>query len=184
MAMKVYLIKTCKIILFFLLIFCIQCKTIEVQYKKGNINEAIMNSIKDFKYNHKSLIKSENVYYIGNKSYNDYYRITISNTESKHLYNPNIKPNENKFPSNFYEENNILFIWYDENKEIDEKTIQTYLRYGLLVDNQNETIVFLDDIIDDSLKGVIYYICKDDLSNFKKIKSNQLKDSHPRLNCN
>ena len=182
--MKVYLIKTCKLILFFLFISCIQCKPVDVKYREGNINEAIINSINDFTHNHKSLIKRGNIYYIGYKSYNDYYRITISKTESKHLYNPNIKPNENKFPSNFYEENNILFIWFDKGKEIDKKTIQTYLKYGLLVDNQNGTILFLDEVIDDSLEGVTYYICKNNLSNFKKIKSNQVKNSHPRLNCN
>lgn len=182
--MKVRLTKACKIILFFLLISCIQCKPIDVQYKKGNINEAIINSINDFTHNHISLIKRGTIYYIGYKSYDDYYRVTISKTENKHLYNPNIKPNENKFPSNYHEENNILFIWYDKDKEIDNETIQTYQKYGLLVDSQNGTIVFLDEVIDDSLEGVTYYICKNNLVNFKKIKSNQVINSHPRLNCN
>ncbi|MFN3756503.1 MAG: hypothetical protein ACK4RM_06080 [Flavobacterium sp.] len=179
------LIKFLKLTFVFLFIITsYKCKTIDIPNKKGNLNEAIINSIQNFTNNHKSLLKKHNTFYVGYEVYTDYYCIIISGSENKHLYNPNKKPNDNKFPSNFLEINNKLFIWYDNKKDIDENTIQTYLKYSLLVDNKNETIYFLDDIMDDSIIGVSYYICKNDITNFKKIKSNYIKKLHPDLNCN
>lgn len=182
--MNKYLIKKNKIGTFFVVILFIQCKTIEVQNKNGDINDAILNSIYDFINDHKSLTKNDRVFYVGNERINDYYLITISRTLSKHLYNPSRKPSDNILPSNFYEVNNKLFIWWDDQKEVDETTIQTYLSYDLLIDNQNDTIVTLDVVLDDKTKGVSYYICKNDLSNYKKIKSSYVKNSHPKLKCN
>lgn len=182
--MKEYLININKILFSFLVISFIQCKTVYVPHKKGNLNEAILNSIQDFTKTHESVIKKYDKFYIGYEIHDDYYQIMILGSERKYLFNPNKNPDENKFPSGFLEENNKLFIWYDEDKKIDENTIQTYLRFDLLVDNQNETIFFLDDIMDDGIKATVYYICINDLTNFKKSITNYVKPSHPRLNCN
>ncbi len=182
--MKLSLIKVLKLVFFsFFIIISIRCKTTEGLYEKGNLNEAILNSINNFTNKHKLLLKKNNTFFVGHSVYKDYYRILIIRLDSKYLYNPSIKPSENKLPQNFYEENSNLFIWYDEDKQIDEKTIETYSKYNLLIDNQNETIFFLDVNMDDSVKGVVYYICVNDLTNYKKIYSNEVKKSHPRLNC-
>ncbi len=178
------LIKSLKLFIFIISINS-QCKIIhDVPNETGNLNEAIINSIRDFKNNHQSLVKKDNTFYVGYEVYADYYYVIIVGTEKKYLYNPNKKPNENKFPSNFIEIDKKLFVWYDNNIDIDEKTIQTYLKYNLLVDNKNETIFFLDDIMDDSKKGVSYYICKNNLTNFKKSITNRVQISNSKLNCN
>jgi predicted transcriptional regulator len=149
-----------------------------------SLHDVVLYSINDFIKNYTSLVKHDNVFYISKDIQPNFYRITITGSENKYLYNPNKLPNENKFPNNYVEINKKLFIWYDEEKEIDEETIKIFMKYNLLVDNKNDSINFLDVIIDDSKKGVSYYMCKNNIANFKKIKSNWVKKSHPKLSCN
>jgi hypothetical protein len=174
-----------RFIYFSCFIVLIGCKSAQLPNKSGNINDAIVNSIIDFNNGNKKLLKTHTIYHVMHNTYDDYYQLVIIGTQNKFLYNPDKIKIESELPSNYYEIENKLFYWYDDTKTIDEKTIKIYLKYDLLVDNQNGTIGYLDDfILDETLKGGFYFICKNDLTNYQKKISNSGKDLHSNLNCN
>lgn len=168
-------------LIFFFLLF--SCKTVPLK-KHGNVNDAILNSINDFRTKNKNLFKKDSVYHIVADEEYEFYRIIIIGSSTKHLYNPKIELSENKLPSGVYEIDDKLFIWYDSTKVINSAKVELLKKYNVLVDNEGGTTFFLDDVMDDSKRGVTYYICKNKLSNFKKRVSNFVPRSNRFLKCN
>lgn len=171
------------IALLLLLSLSYQCKTVAPRNREGGINEAIENAIDDFVGNHKSLSSKDNTFYVNYVVFPDYFKVTILGFKKRFLYNPGHGSLQKGTPTEFIENRGKLFLWYG-NRIADGTTIQTYLKYDLLVDDQNGAITMLfDDSIDDSKKAVGYYICKSDLTHFRKVVSNYLPPAHPRLKC-
>ena|SRR5690554_1454461 len=183
--MKKFHIRVNWIYLTSIILICIQCSTIKMPFKQGDANHAIINAIHDFQGNHSGIFKKDDVFYIIIRENASYYDLTIINLgEKQYLYNPKVIPNDNSFPNNYYVLESKLFIWYDDLKTIDESTINTYLKYNLLVDNENDTIFFIDNVnMDDSKNGVSYLFCKNDLTKFKKYKNRIGQTSSSKLKC-
>jgi hypothetical protein len=164
------------------------CRT-SLNYKtNGDINDAINNVILNFINNNHQLLKNDAVFNVvffeEENDKNDYYKLIIIGTENQHLYNKLKKPNDNRFPSNYTEVENKLFLWYDDTKKIDSLTISTYKRYNLLINDKNGSIKYLDsEILDDSKKGVIYFVCKNNLTKFEKHISNKSIKYPKKLKC-
>lgn len=164
------------------------CRT-SLNYKtNGDINDAINNVILNFVNNNHQLLKNDAVFNVvffeEENDKNDYYKLIIIGTENQHLYNKLKKPNDNRFPSNYTEVENKLFLWYDDTKKIDSLTISTYKRYNLLIDDKNGSIKYLDsEILDDSKKGVSYFVCKNNLTKFEKHISNKSIKYPKKLKC-
>lgn len=165
---------------------CTQCQSVRLPYNDGGTNHAIVNAIHDFKITHKSLFKKDMVFYIITRDNINYYDLSIIGIDQKqYLYNHKTAPNDNLFPNNYYLLDSKLFIWYDDKKIIDEHTINTYLKYNLLVDNKNDSVLFLDNLnMDDSKIGVSYLFCKNNLATYKKYKTNIKRMPSFDLICN
>ena len=161
------------------------CRT-SLNYKtNGDINDAINNVILNFVNNNYQLLKNDAVFnVVFFEEENDYYKLIIIGTENQHLYNKLKKTNDNRFPSNYTEVENKLFLWYGDTNKIDSLTISTYKKYNLLSDDKNGSIKYLDsEILDDSKKGVIYFVCKDNLTKFEKHISNKSIKYPKKLKC-
>lgn len=173
----------------FLIILGVGCRTSLNYRTNGDINDAIFNVVTNFINKHKQLQKNDSVFNIvffdEENDKNDYYRFIIIGTNKQYLYNKLKSPNENRFPSNYLEFENKLFIWYDDNKQIDSLTLATYIRYNLLIDDKDGNIKYLDNVVlDDSKKGVIYFVCKNNLTRFEKKVSNKYIKHPKKLICN
>jgi hypothetical protein len=73
-------------------------------------------------------------------------------------------------PSRFIEIDAKLFYLYDEDYSLTEETLEVLRKYGRLRDDPDGTL-YLDNPTNDSKKGMHYYFCKQDLANYKKVKS-------------
>lgn len=183
--MKNTLIKYFILVFFSLAFLNNSCKSSHKTREFGNLHDAIIRSIDDFKSQRGTLFKSDSVFFIINEEDTDYFRITIiGDDEDKYLYSPAKNPQENRIPNNYLEFNNKLFIWYDSNREITKQTIEIYKKFDLLIDDEEGSIKFLDnDILDDKKKGTTYFFCKNDLSKFKKIISSFSRKYKVQLKC-
>ena len=157
----------------------------------GGNNQAILNAIIDFSKTNNSY-KKHSVFHVsiydalfrkisrkvseGNyesingKSYENIIAVSILGNDNKHIYyladNTNIN-SKGYFPSRYIEKDGKLFIWYDDEKVMDEKTIAIFRKYELIGKKELPMIK-----IDDLKKGVDYYFCRNNLKNYKKKISN------------
>jgi len=88
------------------------------------------------------------------------------------------------FPTMLVETNGKLFFWYDKTKNVTDTIINTLYKYNF-VDTMIVNAYIPDRIINDAKKGVVYYFCENDLSNYKKTGSNTLTKYYkpPKLKC-
>ncbi|WP_324689883.1 hypothetical protein [Flavobacterium cheonhonense] len=177
------------VITFFIFMFFFSCTVSKSSSREnGDYDNIIHNAIYDFKMNNKKLLKRDSVFHLilFKEEYkeNEFVKIIIIGSNKQFLYNKYKDPNENKFPSGYLDSDNILFFWYDDNKQIDSLTINTFKKYNLLVDDENGKIKFLDnDKIDDRKKGVLYFFCKGNIKKFEKSISNESSKYPKRLKC-
>ena len=181
----------------------------------GSIEQAIMNVIIDYESTYKKPLsvfkkkKGYNVFKINrNKCLNEKLFIVsiIPQINSYSVY-PKDKIDEvprEYFPNKFYILNDDLFLWNDGKTPLNNELIDVMHKFGVIdssylkmnfdniknkdlddlqVEDLGDTSVF---IIDDRLESYDYFICKKDISNFKKIITWKAFGYYdiPELNCN
>ena len=98
------------------------------------------------------------------------------------------------FPTKYKEINGKLFLWHDSLVPLSKKVIEIIHSYGVLdsTDVKMDLGMLPDDFedtrmvrMDDGLKGVDYYFCKDDISKYKKVKTSIATGYYtpPKLDC-
>jgi hypothetical protein len=168
----------------------------------GDKDQAILNAVIDFS-NTSNLDKKYSVFYvtyydtlykkelekvsdrnynwINAKSYKDIIAVTITGDDYKYeLSAIDVLESNGILPTKYIEADGKLFIWRDETKSIDEKTISLYKKYNLLVIDAPGTIT-----IDETAKGAHYYFCRKNLKKYKKKLSNIAIGYYdaPKINC-
>lgn len=177
--MKCYLL--CMVVFFQL---SLGCNSYKKQIKSnGDYEDAIHNAVIDF--SNTSLFKKGLVFKVYHETIDDelYYIRIIEDFENKYLYSKSKEIEDNKLPSRFYEIENKLFIWWDDNYSINEKTFRLLEKYGMLKDDEGGWVMFLNQIIDEKKKGAIYYFCKNDLRIYKRIITNLGVIPKPEVKC-
>lgn len=77
-----------------------------------------------------------------------------------------------KLPSRYFEKDDKLFYWWDDDIPLTEEVLTILRKYNLLQDDENGLIQTPTQSSDDSQKGVHYYFCKDNLRINKRIITN------------
>lgn len=184
------------IFLVIILIFhLISCSTLgsHIIKGKGSYFEAKKNSIIHFSKKHS---KSYNInsFLVFNESTSlNSYNLKISKIDYVNM-RADIKVGEKSlyFPNDFIEFENKLFIWYDSLKNVDKKTIEMMHKYKILdsMFYKVEIGMYPTDslpiaVSDHRTKGVYYFICKNDISNFKTLKTQWIlePDEFPNVKC-
>lgn len=90
------------------------------------------------------------------------------------------------FPTKYLIKNKRLFLWKDGETPLTKDILSIMDKYNILdstnLQKEYNTIIISND---DGLKGVDYYICKDNIKHYKKIKTNIAAGYYtpPKLNC-
>lgn len=88
------------------------------------------------------------------------------------------------FPTDFYEKNNKLFIWHDNNKRLDKKTVAKLQEYNCV-----DSLYHKDNIIPimdpkKFQKSMYYFVCKKNILKYKKKKAMWIRPKdYPKLKC-
>lgn len=170
---KLYLV----VVLLLLPLSCIAQKKAVVNNKSDYLT-AINNAIIDF-CKTSSLIKDNNTFYVTYKDLNDkIIRVSIIGNVNKFYIAANTPVN--RLPHNYSECTKKLFYWYDDNiSHNSEDVIRKLKEYRLIEYNPD----IIEASIDDKKKGISYYFCKNNLTTYKKVKSNFSQNSVPELSC-
>jgi len=137
---------------------------------EGNYNTAVQNAVHDF-LNTSIHSKEGNVFSVDVESVNnDIIRITILNDQDKLVPTPENRKGTNKpyFPTNYIEQEEKLFYWYDSTAVISDELIWILSRYNHIDSINVNEIVEIRGVFDDSKKAVEYYFCKNNLLKYKK----------------
>lgn len=92
-----------------------------------------------------------------------------------------------KLPTRYIEKEGKLFYWWDDNYPLTQKTLDILGKYDLLLNNDMDGVVeFYDFATNDARKGVHYYFCKNDLTQYKKQTTNKGIGYYdaPDVDCN
>jgi len=192
--MPQYLIKMKTIIFLFLLTIllsfgnCATSKWKDTLISKGNINDAISNVITDFLHT-SNLSKKDTIF-----------SITVTDTNPEIIVigiggaiNKVYPRAENKvgtydeiFPTQYVIRDNKLFYWNDTTQIITQDIISILEKYNHIDFHWSKEYIIPPLLIDDGKEGVVYYFCKNDLSNYKKRSGNTLTkwNKPPKLKCN
>lgn len=164
----------------------------------GGTNAAIHNAIEDFARTSK-LFKDDDVFHV-NIYDNDplsTYRfdnenlilVSILGDRDKKIdvkAEHRIGSYSNFFPTDYIIKNGKFFYWNNPEKPITQEFIDIFSRY-ILIDSINMygLVEIRGYSIDDSQKGVDYYFCKDDFTNYKKNTGRIAAGSYepPKLKC-
>lgn len=145
---------------------------------KGDYTVAINNAVKDF-YKTSSLIKKDTAFSVSHRILNpDIMEVSIIGNSNK-FYIDGDKP-LNRLPTNYIEDNGKIFYWYDESRNKSNSDIINKLQQYKLIKYNADVLAYSRD---DKKKGISYYFCMKDLTNYKKVKSNSLKNQIPKLSC-
>lgn len=192
-----------------LLLLFVSCGAFKNGLKKnGGDKEAVENAILDFS-NTSGLFKRDSVFTVGiynelnrmvletngngndrwveGKPYEGIIAVNISASYDKMLLTDSIKVGKKgvKIPTRFVEKEGNLFYWWDDDYPLTQEALDIFSKYGLLQDDEGGWVKFPDFSINDAQKGVDYYFCKNDLSQYKKIVTNKgigFYDA-PKLDC-
>ncbi|MGV8947175.1 MAG: hypothetical protein ACOH1N_12150 [Lutibacter sp.] len=176
----------------------------------GGQKEAIQNAILDFS-NTSGLYKKDTVFFVsfhdplykmvleetneGNgkwvegKPYQGIVAVNIGANYNKMLLTDSVKVGKKgvKIPTRYIEKDSKLFYWWDDNYPLTQEALDTFGKYNLLAENNLDGVIeFYDFKINDAQKGVDYYFCKNDLTQYKKITTDKgigFYDA-PSLDCN
>lgn len=107
----------------------------------------------------------------------------LEREENKFLYSITKTIEENTLPSSYFEKDNKLFIWWDDNKKVNQEMFDILKKYNMLKEDEGGWITFLDYAMDDKKKATTYYFCKNDLKEFKRIITNISDTNLPKLKC-
>jgi hypothetical protein len=182
--MKLY--KLLFLLLFFLLFA--SCTTWRgALVSNGNLDDAINNTIADFLHTTKQK-KTDTVFEITIKSIDEKIEMIIGRAENK------IYPRkENKvgtydkiFPTRYTIKNGLLFYWRDTTQVITQDIISVFEEYNHIVFNWQDEYDLPPWVINDGYEGFVYYLCKNNLKNYKKKKTDVLGRRYrvPKLRCN
>jgi len=177
--------------------------------QKGGNREVLQNAILDFS-NTSNLYKKDSVFsvwihdplykmvlnetsdenseWINGKPYLGMIAVSISADYNNILLTDTIKIGYKglKIPTRYIEKDNKLFYWRDADYPLTQETLTIYKKYHLLVDNDLDGVIeFFDLKINDAQKGVHYYFCEKDITNYKKITTNKAIGYYnaPILDC-
>ena len=155
---------------------------------KGNINDAINNSIVDFTHT-SNLSKTDSVFTISVIDINEETIIIGISVPSEVVYPTNknkVGTFDNKFPTKYIINNSKLFFWNDSTQIITQEIFDILKQYNYIDFSRSElSYILVGGVHNDGVKGVVYYICKNNLKNYKKIGSNALRKHYkpPKLQC-
>src|SRR5690606_6633341 len=183
--------------LLFVGIFIISCATYkkELHHGEGTLEQARMNANIDFanssyktprKYLERRNGKPFDVFWITEwkieKINNRYILGILPEKDEISLQTKDIIGKKTAwFPTNFVELNGKLFLWHDSLAPLSKEVIEIIHTYGILdsISVKRDLGLLPEDFednrtisTDDKLKGVDYYFCKDDISKYKKVKTN------------
>ncbi|WP_123902715.1 hypothetical protein [Chryseobacterium elymi] len=144
---------------------------------KGDYLVAIDNAVSDFSKT-SSLLKKDTFFSVSYKVKTNIIEVNIIGNSNK-FYIDNDKP-LNRLPTNYIESNGKIFYWFDDNQNNSNPNIINKLKEYKLIEYNAETIEYSRD---DKKKGVSYYFCKNDLTNYKKVKSNISQDITLKVSC-
>lgn len=168
----------------------------------GGIDDAISNSISDF-INTSKLFETDSIFALSITEDEDCYIISIGGAVNK-IY-PNIRDTvgakNDLFPTNYLIRDGRLFYWNNPEQKITQEMIDVLSQYNAIDLNwrdreynvplniadgeYGENIYIPPMVIDDGKKGLIYYICKNDVTNYKKIGFDTIwrRYKQPKLKC-
>lgn len=200
------------IIILFLFITACRAHYIEGLEKTGGIEVAIRNSILDFTHikkvyeqddvfvvtYHDTLITLKtadagdgyNLISVEDKIYNEIIALNIVAYYSRFpLFDSLGVDRRDHLPSRFYEIDEKLFYWYDDNYIATDLNIEQLLRYNIAEYIYDEKKSYLEENRSSNAgKFASYYICRNDLTIYKRVlrKSGEAGIRYvepPKLNC-
>lgn len=156
--------------------------------QKGDKDDARMNIMLDY-LNNKDVTIDKKFYHVYNpKEIKNIYVFGIDTDEIK--FAPRLADTIGAFttffPTNYYEKDNKLFIWYDKNKRLDKKTVVKMQEYNC-IDSLYYKGDDSDGIIIDTgnfQKNSYYFVCKENISKYKKRKAIWIEpENYPKVKC-
>lgn len=162
------------ILLFIISYFFVSCATSkwESNIKSiGSVDVAIENCITDF-LNTSKLIKSDSIFSVSLVENNQdilIVGIAVPSDIIRPSYKNKVGTYNDLFPTKFLIKENILFYWNDSTVAISQEILNTLERYNHIDFSRTELqYEMITGVHDDGVKGMVYYICKDDYKNYKK----------------
>jgi len=129
-----------------------------------------------------------NYQWVNGEPYTGLIAVSIVATYHKMLLpdSTNIDEKKGTVPTRYFEKDGKLFYWQDDDFELTQKALTIFKKYNLLVENNLAGIIeFYDYGTNDAQKGVNYYFCTNDLTNYKKVTTNKAIGYYtpPMINC-
>lgn len=180
-----------KMLIIIILSFSTSCSSWKDNlHKTGDENNAIQNVISDFTQT-SYLYKQHKVFSISLQEINQTkIVIGILPTEDKFLPMPEdtIGNKRNYIPTNFFVKEGKLFYWNDSNKSLSEEIVNLLHQFNLIDSININGFIEIPEgamIIDERQKGVDYYLCRNNLKNYKKVTTRIGYGYYPapQLNC-
>ncbi len=177
------------LISFTLLIFtdCTTKKWGNYLISTGDIDDAINNSIIDF-VNTSKIYKQDSIFDLVIQEKEELLIISIGRAINKIYYNSDNKPGsyDENFPTAYKIINNKLFYWNNPKIRISQEVISALDDYNHIDYNWSEEYIIPPYTINDAQESVIYYVCKNNFKNYKKMALNTFNKHNkiPKLNCN
>lgn len=174
----------------FFSIGCLPLKNISFKKEliaKGGRDEAIYNAIIDFTNTSSKLYKYNSIFTIKTVEINEEIMVVRIGKNSMQLLltDSTITGSIGFFPSKYFEKDDKLFFWWDDEYPLTDTALNVFKKYNLLQVTENTPIRFPDFVIDDSQKAAHYYFCKNDLTKYRVVMNNKAIGLYkpPKLNC-
>lgn len=173
---------------FLLIESCATTKWKESLVSTGSINDAVNNIITDF-MNTSKLSKMDSIFSIIITDTKDGIVIIGIGGAVNKIY-PKldfaIGTYDNIFPTRYLRKGNKLFYWNDSTQVITQEIVEVLKRYDHIDFSWSEEYIIPPLVIDDGKESVVYYLCKDNYTNYKKTGGNTITKYYPppKLNCN
>ncbi|HNP53052.1 MAG TPA: hypothetical protein PKK69_00475 [Ferruginibacter sp.] len=148
--------------------------------------EPIKTAVFDFASSSK-LFKSSKVFYlqrINSSKDSNVIVVVISKSTTKLLLRKSaIVGSKGLLPSQFFEIKGKLFYWWENDIPLSNEALDAFRRYHLLQNDMEGKVQIPNFYIDEKLKSSLYYFCKSNYKNFKKIETSKGDFDRPRLTC-
>lgn len=171
-------------IILFTTSFC-SCATWKASLiSQGDSDIAIKNAILDLINTKDKILKEDSVFTVNVSNITeDILGINFYGSDNKFLVIEGKETDMSIFPTNYYESHDKLFIWKDPKVEFNDDILQKLNEYNMI--DSLISIAFAEFTIDDAKEGVDFYFCKNNLLNYKKVRTNKIMGRYelPDLKC-